>query len=449
MRKVIIWIILEYIRLIAKIALKLHTPKVIGITGSVGKSSCRDMIYSGIKDHVSVKVIEKGNSEIGIPLGIVGLSVHENTLLEWLKMLILMPFRLSYLKHTEYLIIEMGIDEPDSPKNMEYLLTIVQPYIAIFLNTYAVHTMQFDKTVAPEYIGKKRVEEIVKQIAHEKGKIITQSYAKYGIINRDDHNISHIVEHMERKIILNSFGKSEKNDVCYGDYELTPHGTVFHLFLKSKKKEEIQIKIRGFLLPQVYQEVLAAAILVGKILHIPQNLMVRSLEENFRLPPGRATLFDGIQNSIIIDSSYNASRHAVLAFLHMVAELKKTTHRPVVFLFGDMRELGNETAHEHKIIAHAISEVADYAYCIGPCTKQYVIPIIQDKVKSVRWFENALQLGEYVKTHLPEDAILLVKGSQNTIFLEEAIKFLLLKRSDEKHLCRQSKFWMKKKYRQN
>ena len=121
--------------------------------------------------------------------------------------------------------------------------------------------------------------------------------------------------------------------------------------------------------------------------------------------------------------------------------MAKKEKRPFVVLMGDMRELGREAENEHKIVAEAIKKNADYFFCVGELTKKYVLP----EIKNGRWFRNSVELGQYLKTSLPYHSVVLVKGSQNKIFLEEAIKFILLDKKDEKKLCRQSEFWMKKK----
>jgi len=72
-----------------------------------------------------------GNSETGIPLGILGLKPKTYSKIEWLKLCAAAPANINYLEGTKYLIAEMGIDEPEPPKNMEYLLTILKPDIAV------------------------------------------------------------------------------------------------------------------------------------------------------------------------------------------------------------------------------------------------------------------------------------------------------------------------------
>lgn len=456
--------VLSYLRFFARVALYLNKPHVIGITGSAGKSSTRDTIYGMLKDYFPTKMLQKGNSEIGIPLGILGLSIKENSFSEWIWYLLRAPFGVGYLKGVRYLVVEMGIDEPTSPKNMEFLLSVLEPEIAIFLNVHPVHTFQFQKSLTSQELQKtagdpkKREEAIMKKIAEEKGKIITHSGCRIGIYNSDSSYINDVIARHHKEIVqiygvkktaLVSFGKTDC-DICYGAYDVDIQSTKFEFSFRDK--EIMQIVIRRYALPCEYFEVCGAAILAGKNIGLTNSQIKMSIEKNFQLPAGRATIFQGLHNSRIIDSSYNASKVPVIAFLDLMYRIKEKEKRPLVFLFGDMRELGDLAEKEHKEVVDKILEGVDYLYCVGELTKKYVIPYLHSEsriqnseLKEVKHFNNSIEAGAYLKENLPENALVLVKGSQNTIFLEEAIKFLLLNREDEKRLCRQGGMWERKK----
>ncbi len=202
-------------------------------------------------------------------------------------------------------------------------------------------------------------------------------------------------------------------------------------------------------MPLEYREVFGAATLAAIELGLKPKQIETSLSKNFTLPKGRASLLKGIKDTIIIDSSYNASSSAVEAFLNLGYNLKLQTGKPFAFAFGDMRELGDEAKQEHTRIAKKITETVDNLYCTGPLTKKFVIDFLQKKelpqgtIKSFIWFENSKIMGEYLKNNLPASSIILFKGSQNEIFLEEAIKSILFKQEDQKKLCRQEKYWKK------
>lgn len=447
--------VLTYFRFWAKAALSLHKPTVIGVTGSVGKSSERNALSALLKDYFPIKVIEKGNSETGIPLGILGLAPKDYSPFDWIRLLLLAPLGVGFLGGTKYLVLEMGVDEPYPPKNMGYLLEVVKPHIAVFLNVYPAHTLQFEQALTPEELERtatdpeKRLDYIQKIIAYEKGRIITESGCETGIYNKDNEYISQALAKFDplsggKTTKLLSFGKEESNSIYYGRYEVSLEGTLFTFYINNEdKKESVLLKINGYALPKEYQEIFAAAILVGKNIGLTTFQITQSLQKNYSVPKSRASVLKGINNSMIIDSSYNASRAAVVAFLDLVYELKKQTNRPVVFVFGDMRELGQEAEAEHMSVVKKINEGVDYLYCVGELTKKFVID--NTKVANVKWLENSTAAGQFLKQNLPENALVLVKGSQNTIFLEEAVKEILLNPEDIKKLCRQEEFWMKRK----
>ncbi len=439
MRKVVQNFVLFYLRFWARLALWWHRPCVVGITGSVGKSSCKNAVFAVLHEKLGerVKMIEKGNSETGIPLGIVGLTIVDYTTLGWAKTLLRVPLGLRFLRGTEYLVVEMGIDDPFEPKNMSYLLKIVKPDIAIFLNVHPVHTEQFSRVA-------KEKEDILRAIAREKGKIITESGARVGIYNKDNPYVREVVEKV-KTVGLYSFGKGEENFVSYKGWEISFEGTRFSY---KTPKGELMIFLRGYLLPKAYLQTLAPALIVGFLLEIRGTDIKRALEKNFTLPPSRATLLEGIKNSWLIDSSYNASFVSTREMLSLAFVLSKKYQRELVFCFGDMRELGPLAEKEHREMAKEIRERVDRVYLVGELTKNIVLPELQKgpgKVREVRWFESSKALGEYLKESISEKSLVLFKGSQNTIFLEEAVKLVLRNPADKKKLCRQAPFWIKKK----
>lgn len=440
----LVWAILYYLRFFARLSLFLSKPKIIGITGSVGKSSARNSIHAAIKDYFKVKVIKEGNSETGIPLGILGIDPGHYTPLDWLRILLLSPFKIANLKGIKYLIVEMGIDSPFPPKNMSYLLTIVKPDVSLVLNVHPVHTQQFD-SLFQEKNSQKKLQLILERIAQEKSKIITEARPAVGIYNMDDPNIKKEISKFKGNVDMLTFGDDKKSDFTMVDYKITIKKTEF-TFLDRKENKKVDLKISNFALPKSYSEVFAATFLIGKTLGLTYREIGLGLEKNFTMPSSRGTIFQGINNSVIIDSSYNASKASVFNFLDLASDLSIKENRPLFFLFGDMRELGHEAEIEHMEAAEKIIEKKVHqVFLVGKITKKVVLPALTKKLEKVLWFDTSLAAGKYLKEHLPHRAIILVKGSQNEIFLEEAIKKILKNKKDFKNLCRQNSFWLSKK----
>lgn len=459
MKKIFSWPLLLYLRFFARRALKHHRPTIIGVAGAVGKSSAVQAIYAILKEKYETR-FTPGNSETGVPLGILGIPHGSYSILNWIKIMFRCLTMTSRPLHgIDYLIVEMGTDELESPKNMEYLLTIVKPDIAVWLNVYPAHMGLFAEGLNEEekkLPDAEREKVIIQKIAEEDGKIITKSDCKIGIYYHDNEPIRNEIKKLQsapriphRESQLLSFGDDRKNDMWFGEYMVTLKGTIFEFVMQG---EQIKIAFDDVLMPLEYREEFAAALLVAKECGVSIHDAAQALVKNFILPPGRSSMFEGIKDSVIIDSSYNASPAAVTSFLELVRGLEQRTGRPIVCLFGDMRELGETEAIEHQRIAEKLVTTVDYLYCVGTATRTHVIPYVENykhsKVKEFRWFKNSQVLGEYVREHLPDHSLILVKGSQNTIYLEEAVKYLLKKKTDERKLCRQGEYWIgvKKKF---
>lgn len=450
MKSVIKRLILEYLRFFARCALLRNRPTIIGITGSAGKTSTRDAVYAVLKDHFKTHVIRKGNSETGVPLGILGLNVHSlgfdslhKSVIDWAQLLIKAPRSLSFPQQFDYMIVEMGVDDPYPPQNMEYLLSIVQPDIAIVLNAYATHGAQFEKVVTRPIT----TEKVAQAIAYEKVKLVTHNpRCKFVIYNKDNETITKFLDDMTIDSV--KYGEAAQNHISYVDHDVTPDRTIFSYLVGAKTP--LKLEIKDFVLPIVFREVFAAAILVGEYVGLDLTTIKSSLEKNFSLEPGRSTILAGVKDSLIIDSSYNASRESVMALLELMRKLKTLTKRPFVFVCGDMRELGKATAQEHAFIADMLPGLVDYVYTVGPLSRKYVYEPLHNKrsFEEIKAFDTAHEVGKHLKENLPKEALILFKGSQNTIFLEEAIKYILHDASDSSKLPRQEDYWMHKKHSQ-
>ena len=451
MRRLIVLTVLYYLRFLARFSLRMSKSQIIGVAGSAGKSSAKNAIFAVLSDKFRVRKVN-GNSETGVPLGILEINPGSYSFFDWLRMVILAPFGINNLIGTKFLILEMGTDDPAPPKNMDYLLTIAKPDYGVFLNVYPTHTFQFERALTgvekrlPYNLRLKRILEI---IADEDGKIITKAKPKIGIYNLNNKYTRNAVDKFFKledggATKLLGFGRDKKSDLKFQGYDVSLEGSVFSYKIKESG-QTLKIDTQ-LLLPDVYWETFAPAVIIGKELGLTNDYISETLKKNFVLPKGRSSLFEGKKGSLIIDSSYNASRFSIEAFLRLTESLKIKTGRPVVFLFGDMRELGEESKFEHEAVAKRMVGVVDLLYCVGPLTKSFVIPIFSRRAGAMaKWFASSVQAGENLALEMPDDAIIVVKGSQNGIFLEEGVKKLLKDREDESCLCRQEPAWLDRK----
>ena len=393
MKQKIAFLFLYYLRFFAKIQIakdKLINPqlKIVGITGSAGKSSTLLASQAALTPQFKVKTNYGANSESGIPLNILGFQNPDYSFFSWLKIALLIPFKIIfYWPKFDIYLLEMGIDSKNTPKNMSFLLSIVHPDIAIFLNVSPVHLENFSS---------------LEEIAQEKAKLINQ--AKTAIINPLDPLVVKFT--------------TNKNKI----------------FIKPQK-----ITLKNYFLPQIYDISIGAAFTLAKHFGLKKIQILENITKNFQLPASRSSLLKGINNSTIIDSSYNSSPLSVEELLKFLAIFSS----PKIAVLGDMRELGVASKQSHQHLYKSALKNADQVISVGPETSRYFGPKAK---KFLYWW----QASEYLKKCLPENSTLLVKGSQNSIFLEELVKELIppthLNYYLSNHLiCRQSPYWIKVK----
>lgn len=433
-------VFLLYLRFWSKIALFFYSGKTIGIAGSIGKTSTKQALAVALKPFGKVMVTE-GNSETGVPLGILGIKQENFDLIAWLKTAIICPFKIFNLGRVDFLIVEMGTDDLLWPKNMDYLLSVVTPEYVIWLNTSSAHLEQFGRFVknqsSSELIEKSRL-----SLATEDGKIITKNNFAFAVVNNQDTFINQVLNnHFDLHKKINFFGtESCKNYLL--DYQLSFPDTSYKIVIDN---QEYGLTFKNQVLAKEYGENFISVLMIVKQLNLDINQSIVNLQNNWNIPNGRGVLLPAINDSWVIDSSYNASPDAFTASLQLLdAIAKQQDMRPVVVI-GDMRELGSASEVAHIQLANQTAQVSNDVYCVGELSSQYLVPRLKQLNVNSHVFANSYELGMYLANNLSKNSLILVKGSQNTIFLEEAVKQLLVDKNDVKRLCRQSNYWLQVK----
>ena len=335
MKRIVASFLLNYFRWLAKIQLKKVSPTIIGITGSAGKTSTLQACEAILTDHFDTKVSHKANSESGIPLNILDLHPHTYSPLEWFTFALRAPLHILLLWPSfKIYVVEMGIDGPSEPKNMSYLLKILQPDVGIFLNVAPTHAETFDHLINGN--EKDRRAKLVELIAAEKGKLITSLAATdTAILNADEKLILQLQNQTKARVI--TFGKSSASTVQIVSFKTNKSGTECEFKYNDKS---CKIIINGHILPDSYSYTFAAAVAAGISQKLTLEQACVSLQKNFTVPPGRSSVIEGINGSTILDSSYNASTAPMLDMLEL---LDTTPAKRKLALLGDMRELGEVT----------------------------------------------------------------------------------------------------------
>jgi UDP-N-acetylmuramoyl-tripeptide--D-alanyl-D-alanine ligase len=400
-----------------------HKPKIVGITGSVGKTSTKAAVFSVLSSKYYVRENEKNyNNEIGIPLTIIGASSGGKNVFKWIWVFLKWIVMMIFPKYPEILILELGVDRPG---DMKYFMSFISPMVGIVTNVSYSH-IEFFKTV--------------ENIAKEK-KILIESLDPDGfaILNADDEHTIKMSQHTIAQII--TFGGAENaiinaSNIIYNYQGDNPEGISFKLNYDGKN---IPIRLKNILAAhQVYAAL--AAISSGIIFKI--NLVdIATALESFHSPSGRMNLIKGINGSFLIDDTYNSSPMSTSAALDVLGELK--AERKIAVL-GDMLELGDRSEFEHREIGKKIfSSKVDIFIAVGKRMRHAVAELIAHGHPSSKifQFEDHEKASEKILQIVKEGDLILIKGSQGMRMEKIVEKFLADPKDARRFLCRQSKEW--------
>ena len=424
-------IITYILRIESKLVLWKYKPKIIAITGSVGKTSTKDAVYAVLSKISYVRKSEKSfNSEIGLPLTVLGVLNGWNNPFVWLGNV----FKGLWLfvwphKYPKWLILEVGISKPNDMKKT-----------ASWLKTDAVIITAIGKT--PPHI---EFFNSHKHLVEEKSQLIkTLKPSGLLVLNADDEAVLEMKN--KSKNLTVTYGFKEGSDVLgSGDSILyddsgTPEGIIFRADAEGKS---LPVVIDGvFGRNHVYASLSALALSFG--LKFNMLTAVNSLK-NYDVPPGRMRLLKGINDSLIIDDTYNSSPIACESALRTLNEVKNTGKK--IAILGDMLELGKHTFEAHKEVGKIAKENTEILVVVGPrakAIKEGALEAGMDR-ENIFEFENSFEAGNFIKTFVQKGDIVLVKGSQG-VRMERATEAILLdKENKNKLLVRQNEEWLKKK----
>jgi UDP-N-acetylmuramoyl-tripeptide--D-alanyl-D-alanine ligase len=207
----------------------------------------------------------------------------------------------------------------------------------------------------------------------------------------------------------------------------------------------IKIALHTGLIGIHMHKTLAAAYLVGDVLNLDMKDEESSLAAVTAMP-GRMNKIKLACGATAIDDSYNASPEAVIAALDA---LYATDTPRKIAVIGNMNEMGAYSQAEHERVGqYCDNKQLEEIIVIGPDAKTFLAQAAQAGANRVVAFDSPYAIADYLKPKLNDDVIILFKGSQNGVFLEEAIKPLLAQTQDASRLVRQSSAWLRIKSRQ-
>lgn len=400
-----------YFRFFARIRLAIWNPRVIVVTGSSGKTTLLHLIESQL--NTRARYSHQANSSFGIPFDILGLRREDLLPGEWFWLFFLAPFCVFKKPFQEKIyIVEADCDRPGEGKFISEFLT---PEVTIWTNSSGAHAKNFDTLER-----KKKYANVEEAIAHEFGYFIEHTTGK-AVVNGDSALIASQLRRLKAPVYtIRKKGKLTGYSVTSGGTEFTVSGQKYAV---------------NALLPEDCYYLLVMTLALLDYLSFQKDLTFA----NFQMPPGRSSVFQGMKETTIIDSSYNSTPDGMRTIVDMFADYPAKNKWAVI---GDMIDLGFSEQNEHEKLAELlVSAGLSKIVLVGPRVSRHTYPklltMLKDSKKVVRFTLPGDAL-EYVTTSLKGGETILFKGAR---FLEGIIEHLLMDKSDVAKLCRREKVW--------
>jgi UDP-N-acetylmuramoyl-tripeptide--D-alanyl-D-alanine ligase len=338
-------------------------PLVIGITGSVGKTSTKELTHTVLSQRFrTLKSEGNYNNEIGLPLTLLRLT-----------------------REHECAVLEMGMYDTGE---IALLCELARPHVGVVTNVGPVHLA--------------RVGSLDGIVAAKQELVEALPATGTAILNRDDARVMSMAEHTAAAVL--TYGLSEEATVWADEVESTGlsgirfrlrHGAdALHLHVPLLGQHSVHTALRaastGLVAGMTWDEIAAG-------LQAPTTQL-------------RLMAVSGPHGSLLIDDTYNSSPESAMAALNLLADLDGRR----IAVMGDMLELGHLEEEGHRLVARRIREVADILLAVGPRAAWFAEEALKVGMPASRVFHVAdadaaiLQLEEMVEA----GDIVLVKGSR-------------------------------------
>lgn len=340
----------------------------VGVTGSVGKTSTRDMIYSVLnRKYKSLKTEGNYNSKIGLPLTLMRLEDEEAA------------------------VIEMGMN---APLEIDYLSKITKPHIGVITNVGTAHIGELGSR---ENILKAKLE--ILNGMDEDGKLI---------INNDNDLLHEYALKNPKKLI--TIGIEEKSDFQAIDISFSSTNSTFKI-LYENKTYDIKCPIPGSAF--IYNSLFAFA--VGTLLHIDPEEIKKGIE-SFQLTKNRTDIFKIEPNITIINDVYNASVDSMQSSLEILKNISATRR---IAVLGSMLELGDYSKELHEQVGtFVVKNNIDILITIGSDAKWIEEKAKELGMKEAYTFETNLDAISFLKQNIKANDAILLKASNSLKFIE-------------------------------
>ncbi len=424
MKKILRKFVLFELKNLARRRMKRFRGKVIAVTGSMGKTGTKDAIYTVLNTRYKVKTTKKSmNSEFGLPLTILDIDSGFSSATKWSWYLLKGFFRSFTRDYSEILLLEMGVDKPG---DMDFLLSVVKPDIAVFTG------------VAPIHLDEGQFE-TVEDIYKEKVKLIDSLENKgIAVLNTDDPLLSSLAKKRRGRRTV-TFGKSKEGDFWASQIKQTLEGMSFVLHHDHKRYD-----VHSGIIGECHVYPLLSAIICGTLADISLEDCVEAIPL-YSLPPGRMSVIPGVEGATILDSSYNSSPIALKEALFTLRDLGEGKRK--IAVLGNMNELGKDSRRLHKEMGGVIASCADMLVTVGENAAFMAEGAVEKGFdeKKVYTFDDPVKAASFFKGEVKKGDLILVKGSQNLVRLERFVKEVMaFPEEADKLLVRQERVWKNK-----
>lgn len=354
---------IEAIQKLAKYKRSLYNIPVIAVTGSVGKTSTKDIIANVLAQKYKVlKTKGNMNNHIGLPLTLLNLQEHTAV------------------------VVEMGMNHLGE---ISLLTNIAKPTGCVITN---IGTSHIGNLGSRENILKAKLE--ILEGLEDNGFIL---------INNDNDLLNKWAIN-NNKYKIYTYGIENKSDYMATSINETQDNSIFNI---CKTKIKVPVGGRHF----IYNGICAFAI--GDILGIQRKKIAEGIS-NFKLTSKRMEI-ETIKNGIkVINDSYNASYDSMKAALEV---LKKTDSKRKIAVLGDMLELGDYSKELHeKVGEEVVKNKIDILITIGEYAKNIAFEAKKNKMKNIYMYDNIEEGIKFIKDIVTDGDLILLKASNSMNF---------------------------------
>ena len=354
---------------IAKYKRSLYNIPVIAVTGSVGKTSTKDIIASVVSQkYKTLKTEGNNNNNIGLPLTILKLKDHEA------------------------LVVEMGMNHFGE---ISLLTNIAKPTLAVITN---IGTSHIGNLGSRENILKAKLE------------ILEGMKIPRVIINNDNDLLHKWYEENKEKIEIHTYGINNSSDIIAEKIELGEEKSKF-VAKTSSEKVNIDVPVGGEHF--VYNAL--CGFMVGKILGLSSKEIQNGILK-FELTKKRMDIRVLKNGATLINDSYNASYESMKASLKYLSS--RTDFRKIAVL-GDMLELGDFSKELHEKVGEEVAnDNIDVLICRGEFAKNIISKANENKKTQCILLQNNEEILSKLQEILKEGDVVLIKASNGMKFYE-------------------------------